>query len=78
MAPVPAVASANDHDSVPSKLVKVFGSLLDDPVYSDVEFVLSKTAGRGKERTILASSKVLKRFDYFQSSMSLCSVGKCA
>lgn len=66
--PVPIETTPTAYRSVPTKLVKVIGSLLDDPVYSDVEFVLCQRARKSEQRSILASSKILRRFDYFESS----------
>ncbi|KAF9483428.1 hypothetical protein BDN70DRAFT_873937 [Pholiota conissans] len=53
---------------VPRALLDTVGSLLDDPVYSDVQFIIPK---RGQSlsngRRIWASKKLLKRADYFQT-----------
>ena len=64
--------------TVPRELLDAVGSLLDDPVYSDVEFILprsrvvleggvSKRKSRGK-RSIFAARKLLMRAEYFASS----------
>ncbi|RDX50240.1 hypothetical protein OH76DRAFT_1380865 [Lentinus brumalis] len=48
---------------IPKDLLDSMGSLLDDPMYSDVEFVLPR---RGREsRRIYASKKLLRRVDYY-------------
>lgn len=54
---------------VPKDLIDSFGALLDDPVYSDVEFVLPRRNGslRSSKR-IFAMKKILKRHDYFDTS----------
>lgn len=54
---------------VPKDLLDSFGALLDDPVYSDVEFVLPRRNGslRASKR-IFAMKKILKRYDYFDTS----------
>ncbi|KZV61512.1 hypothetical protein PENSPDRAFT_759388 [Peniophora sp. CONT] len=53
---------------VPKDLLDSFGALLDDPVYSDVEFVLPRRNGslRASKR-IFAMKKILKRYDYFDT-----------
>ncbi|KAI0056539.1 hypothetical protein BV25DRAFT_1864558 [Artomyces pyxidatus] len=57
--------------SVPKDLLDSVGALLDDPMYSDVEFVLPR---RGRSlrnaRTIYAAKKLLSRADYFDSMFS--------
>jgi hypothetical protein len=54
---------------VPRALLDTVGSLLDDPLYSDVQFIIPK---RGQSISngwkIWASKKLLKRADYFQTS----------
>ncbi|WWD00312.1 hypothetical protein V866_007223 [Kwoniella sp. B9012] len=53
---------------VPKELVSSVGSLLDDPLYSDVEFVIPPRKGSGSApRSILASKKLLRRCDYFHA-----------
>ncbi|KAF9241135.1 hypothetical protein BU15DRAFT_87359 [Melanogaster broomeanus] len=55
---------------VPKDFLERVGTLLDDPLYSDVEFVLP-TRGRPRERrTIYANRKILERADYFQTMFS--------
>ena len=45
------------------------GSLLDDPVYSDVEFIIPRYPNNLRNaRTIWASKKMLQRIDYFDAS----------
>ncbi|KAG6833432.1 hypothetical protein H0H87_006798 [Tephrocybe sp. NHM501043] len=54
--------------SVPKRLLETVGALLDDPLYSDVEFVIPGRRGDIKSaRKILASKTLLKRADYFKS-----------
>ncbi|KAF8496671.1 hypothetical protein JB92DRAFT_3125987 [Gautieria morchelliformis] len=56
--------------SVPKDLLDAVGNLLDDPVYSDVEFILpGRPSGTStvKTRTIWAARRLLKRADYFKA-----------
>ncbi|KAF8964175.1 hypothetical protein BDZ97DRAFT_1904491 [Flammula alnicola] len=56
---------------VPKALLDTVGALLDDPLYSDVQFIIPK---RGQSISngwrIWASKRLLQRADYFQTSMS--------
>lgn len=57
--------------SVPKDLLDAVGNLLDDPLYSDVEFILpSRLSGtsKPKTRTIWAARRLLKRAEYFEAS----------
>lgn len=59
---------------VPKDLLESVGGLLDDPLYSDIEFVLpSRNPRVPTPRRIYASKRLLSRADYFDSSMSLSS-----
>lgn len=56
---------------VPRDLLFSVGTLLDDPAYSDIEFVLPR---RGRSslhgaKTIKAAKKLLQRVEYFDTSM---------
>lgn len=65
--PVPAAPVK----SVPKDLLDAVGNLLDDPLYSDVEFILpSRPSGGSKPRTrtIWAARRLLKRAEYFEAS----------
>ncbi|TFY81133.1 hypothetical protein EWM64_g2869 [Hericium alpestre] len=54
--------------TVPKDLLDSVGSLLDDPLYSDVEFELPRRhGGLGNARKIYASKKLLSRADYFDT-----------
>jgi hypothetical protein len=53
---------------VPKDFLERVGTLLDDPLYSDVEFVLPRRSRPGEKRTIYANRKILERADYFQTS----------
>ncbi|THH01889.1 hypothetical protein EW145_g6837, partial [Phellinidium pouzarii] len=64
---VPSVPSLVPHCSVPRELLDVVGSLLDDPVYSDIVFVLPIRASNGGMRNIYAARSILKRVEYFKS-----------
>jgi hypothetical protein len=58
---------------VPPSILTATGSLLDDPTYSDVEFVLPRFGGsRGMAgaKRIYAARKLLRRAEYFETSMS--------
>ncbi|KAL4080742.1 hypothetical protein J3A83DRAFT_4084952 [Scleroderma citrinum] len=55
---------------VPKDFLERVGALLDDPLYSDVEFILPKKGGSKETRTIYANRKILERADYFQSMFS--------
>lgn len=53
---------------VPKDFLERVGALLDDPLYSDVEFVLPR---RGKpSRRIYANKKILQRAEYFHAMFS--------
>lgn len=55
--------------SVPKLLIDTVGSLLDDPRYSDVEFViLRRNQDPKKARRIWASRKLLQRAEHFDDS----------
>lgn len=45
------------------------GCLLDDPLYSDVEFILPPPKGRGEPKLIWAMKPILSRTEYFDTSM---------
>ncbi len=63
--PVPTVSRR----SVPKSLIDTMGSLLDDPVYSDVEFIIPRQPNSLQNaKTIWASRKMLQRVDYFDAS----------
>ncbi|EIN12541.1 hypothetical protein PUNSTDRAFT_118336 [Punctularia strigosozonata HHB-11173 SS5] len=49
---------------VPPSILDAVGSLLDDPKYSDIEFVLPK---RGGTKRIYAAKRLLQRADYFRA-----------
>ncbi|KAG6878495.1 hypothetical protein C0993_005424 [Termitomyces sp. T159_Od127] len=54
--------------TVAKSLLETVGALLDDPLYSDVEFVIPGRRGDMKAaRRILASRTLLRRADYFES-----------
>jgi hypothetical protein len=54
--------------SVPKTLIDTVGSLLDDPLYSDVEFVIMRPQNPQKVRRIWASRKLLQRAEHFNDS----------
>ena len=54
---------------VPKGLLDSVGSLLDDPLYSDVEFIIARHGTNLKRaKRIYASKKILSRADYFKTS----------
>lgn len=53
---------------VPKSFLECIGALLDDPLYSDIEFVVPKRSRPKEKRVIYANKKMLQRSDYFQSS----------
>ncbi|KAM5538632.1 hypothetical protein V8D89_007661 [Ganoderma adspersum] len=59
-APVPSIPRY----PVPRDLLDSMGGMLDDPLYSDVEFVLPQR-GKGPPRRIYAARRLLQRVDYF-------------
>ncbi|KAG8793347.1 hypothetical protein FRC12_003002 [Ceratobasidium sp. 428] len=66
-----APTSSMSKQAVPRGLLGSVGSLLDDPCYSDVEFVLPARRRGGKTRRIYASKKLLAgRAEYFQTMFS--------
>ncbi|KAI9462177.1 hypothetical protein F5148DRAFT_982826 [Russula earlei] len=67
--PGPPIPSPSIHKSlVPRDLLESVGQLLDDPLYSDIEFVLpSRKPREPAPRRIYASKRLLSRADYFDS-----------
>lgn len=53
---------------VPKSFLESVGALLDDPLYSDIEFVVPKRSRPKEKRIIYANKKILQRADYFRSS----------
>ncbi|ODO03145.1 hypothetical protein I350_05990 [Cryptococcus amylolentus CBS 6273] len=53
---------------VPKELVMGLGSMLDDPLYSDVEFIIPSRDGPPKN--IYAIKKLLCRYDYFEALLN--------
>ncbi|KIM89085.1 hypothetical protein PILCRDRAFT_812980 [Piloderma croceum F 1598] len=64
----PTPPSTIPRQAVPKDLLETLGSLLDDPLYSDVEFVFPRR-GRGVKnpRKIWANRKLIERADYFKA-----------
>ncbi|KAI0769841.1 hypothetical protein C8Q74DRAFT_1201937 [Fomes fomentarius] len=62
----PAPAPAIPRYYVPKDLLDSMGGLLDDPMYSDVEFVLPQR-GKVEPRKIYAARRLLRRVDYFDA-----------
>ncbi|WVQ97835.1 hypothetical protein IAU59_004950 [Kwoniella sp. CBS 9459] len=53
---------------VPKDLIRSIGAMLDDPLYSDVEFIIPSKRGSGsRPRTIYANKKLLNRCEYFEA-----------
>ncbi|KAJ3541320.1 hypothetical protein NMY22_g3936 [Coprinellus aureogranulatus] len=55
--------------SIPRPLLDTIGSLLDDPLYSDVQFIVGRQGSKSARR-IWASKKLLSRVDYFATMFS--------
>lgn len=65
----PPLRANFDRLPVPKQLIDTFGALLDDPLYSDVEFLLPRPGHDLIDaRRILASRRLLTRAEYFNSS----------
>lgn len=62
----PMPPPANARQPVPKDLLDSMGSLLDDPAYSDVEFVLPRRRGAGS-KSIYAAQRLLRRVEYFDT-----------
>lgn len=57
---------------VPKALLDTVGSLLDDPLYSDVQFIIpNRHQSLNNARKIWASKKLLQRSEYFETSRPL-------
>ena len=70
---IPVAPSRVKKRPVPTAMLDVLGDLLDDPNYSDIEFVFPSKRGRSgnkrrEGRHIWANKKLLCRADYFDSS----------
>ncbi|OCF37555.1 hypothetical protein I317_06267 [Kwoniella heveanensis CBS 569] len=64
----PAAAGGGVRKVVPKDLIRSVGAMLDDPLYSDVEFVIPSKGGTGsKPRSIYANKKLLNRCEYFEA-----------
>ncbi|KIJ45648.1 hypothetical protein M422DRAFT_59802 [Sphaerobolus stellatus SS14] len=63
----PTRPAAGPMKSVPKDLLDAVGNLLDDPIYSDVEFVLPSRNSKTKPRSIFAARRILRRAEYFQA-----------
>ncbi|EJT98517.1 hypothetical protein DACRYDRAFT_24540 [Dacryopinax primogenitus] len=66
----PIPPSAIPRQLVPRDLLNAVGAILDDPAYSDVEFVLPARANGGRARHIWANRKLLSRAEYFSTMFS--------
>jgi hypothetical protein len=65
----PVPPSTIPRQQVPKDLLETLGSLLDDPMYSDVEFVFPRRGRSIKNsRKIWANRKLIERADYFKTS----------
>ncbi|KAF8630909.1 hypothetical protein AX17_005267 [Amanita inopinata Kibby_2008] len=68
-APPPAPSQPRRY--VPKGLIDTVGSLLDDPLYSDVEFIIPRhPASLRNARAIWASRRMLRRAEYFDAMFS--------
>ncbi|OSX60020.1 hypothetical protein POSPLADRAFT_1148932 [Postia placenta MAD-698-R-SB12] len=63
-APQPTIS----YRTVPKALLSAVGGLLDDPMYSDVEFILPRKGSKtANARRIYAARKLLSRVEYFDT-----------
>ncbi|KAK2465199.1 hypothetical protein APHAL10511_002553 [Amanita phalloides] len=68
---VPAPLPIVPRRSVPKSLIDTIGNLLDDPTYSDVEFIIPRHSNSVRNaKTIWASRKMLQRVEYFDAMLS--------
>jgi len=71
---IPVAPSRVKKRPVPTAMLDILGDLLDDPNYSDIEFIFPPKRGRsgngrrGERQRIWANKKLLCRADYFDSS----------
>ena len=66
---IPVPPSPIPRQPVPKVLLETLGSLLDDPLYSDVEFVFPRRGRSAKNpKKIWANRKLIERADYFKAS----------
>ncbi|KAG8214652.1 hypothetical protein J3R82DRAFT_9730 [Butyriboletus roseoflavus] len=63
----PIQPPTNPTQPVPKTYLECVGTLLDDPLYSDIEFVVPSRSTPKEKRIIYANKKLLQRADYFQS-----------
>lgn len=79
-APTPAPVISHKSRLVPAELLDAFAGMFDDPLYSDVRFVIrtrSRRTGRRVERSLYAIRKVLIARSECRCSASAC-LGGCA
>jgi hypothetical protein len=60
--------SLQPRQPVPKSLLDTVGSLLDDPLYSDVCFIIPGRDQSLRSRKIWASKRLLQRAEYFRTS----------
>lgn len=68
---VPQPPSISPMKSVPRSLMDAVGGMLNDPIYSDVQFVLPSRRRDGRPRppkSIYAAKRILQRVEYFDTS----------
>ncbi|KZO99519.1 hypothetical protein CALVIDRAFT_544516 [Calocera viscosa TUFC12733] len=66
----PVPPSTIPRQLVPRDLLSAVGAMLDDPAYSDVEFVLPARVGGARSRRVWANRKLLSRAEYFATMFS--------
>ena len=66
--PTKPSSSLQPRQPVPKSLLDTVGSLLDDPLYSDVCFAIPGRDQSLRSRTIWASKRLLQRAEYFRTS----------
>ncbi|KAF8636008.1 hypothetical protein AX15_000169 [Amanita polypyramis BW_CC] len=68
---VPPPVSTVPRRSIPKSLIDTMGSLLDDSVHSDVEFIVPRhPTSLRNAKSIWASKRMLQRVDYFDAMFS--------
>ncbi|PFH53913.1 hypothetical protein AMATHDRAFT_136448 [Amanita thiersii Skay4041] len=65
---VPPRVPSQPHRCVPKGLIDTVGALLDDPLYSDVEFIIPRGSSSLRDsKHIWASRRILQRAEYFDA-----------
>lgn len=68
---IPSPVSTSPTKAVPRSLMDAVGGMLNDPLYSDVQFILPSRRRDGRSRpprAIYAAKRILRRVEYFDLS----------